>query len=240
MEADRQTRPPRWLDRLIYRFGPWIVRTHGATLRLRIEGLEVLEARLARGERVVLASFHQRMYPGIRAFARFRPAIMISESRDGERIARVAAALGWRPIRGSSSRGGVRALVALIREVAGGTVGGHIVDGPRGPAGRVKPGVVPLARRSGAILLPVFVSARRRIETRSWDRFHVPLPFTRVCVRIGPPVPVPPEESPEGDEHVRAELEKSLEDGCARLDLQLRGPGHGTRTVAGAGRRVLK
>lgn len=210
-----------WLDRMLGLLGPAVVRLHTRTLRVRLQGMEAVEERLCSGRPVVLAGWHQRFYMGIRPFRRLRPFIMISRSRDGERIARVAGALGWRPVRGSSSRGGARALVAMIRALSDGSVGAHIVDGPRGPARRVKPGLVALARRSGAAIVPVCLAARWRYVAPSWDRFHVPYPFSRVEIRIGPVVEVASSASPEEDAVLLEEIERMLERGHAELDRSL-------------------
>jgi lysophospholipid acyltransferase (LPLAT)-like uncharacterized protein len=207
-----------WLERLLFAVGPWLIRIHASTLRVQILGLHHLEERLARGLPVVLAGWHQRFYMGILPFQRYRPVIMISRSRDGDRIAPVVARLGWRSVRGSSSRGGREALAALIGAVAGGAIGAHIVDGPRGPARRVKPGVVELAHETGAAIIPVSLSARRRWEAPSWDRFQVPLPFTRVRIEVHPPIEVRRQLSPAEQEEVREAVEKQLERGAAELD----------------------
>ena len=106
----------------------------------------------------------------------------------------------------------------MIGEVSRGAVGVHLVDGPRGPARRVKPGLVLLARRAGAAIIPVYPASRRRWEARSWDRFQVPLPFTRVLIRIDPPIEVPCELSPREQETFRREFEKTLERGYAEAD----------------------
>jgi lysophospholipid acyltransferase (LPLAT)-like uncharacterized protein len=209
-----------WIDRLVFALGPWLIRLHTRTLRTRVEQDSELKNLLARGHPVVLAGWHQRIYMGIRPAAPLRPVIMISRSRDGERIARIVEKVGWRPVRGSSSRGGVGALATLIREVSKGAVAAHVVDGPRGPARRVKPGLVLLARRSGAVVIPVYLSARRRFQARSWDRFNVPYPFTRVVLRYGPALTPPTEGTDEAAAEFCERVEKSLERGHAELDRE--------------------
>jgi lysophospholipid acyltransferase (LPLAT)-like uncharacterized protein len=99
-----------------------------------------------------------------------------------------------------------------------GDVAIHIVDGPRGPARKVKPGVVFLASRAGARIVPTFGAARRRWEAGSWDRFQVPLPFTRVLIRLDPPIEVPRDLSDGQAETIRQELERRLERGQAEVD----------------------
>ncbi len=188
------------------------------TLRHRIEGESRLRELLASGARVVLLSWHGRILIGLRRFTAYRPVIMISQSRDGARIAWLAERFGARTVRGSSSRGGVRALLRMIREVEGGAIGAQLVDGPRGPAGRVEPGAILLASRSGALLVPVYLDCRPRWLAPSWDRMQVPLPFARVCGRIGEPISVPPDLSATAIEALRQDLEKRMEEGYRALD----------------------
>ncbi len=206
------------LERMALTLGAVLLRLVGRTLRMRIDGEDRLRVLLDSGRRVILVSWHGRLLAGIVHFSRYRPALMISQSRDGARIAWVAAHLGFRPVRGSSSRGGVRALLALTREVAAGAVGVHLVDGPRGPAGEVKPGVIPLASRSGALIVPVYVTARSRLEARSWDRMQLPLPWSRVDGRIDEPIEVPAKLSETEADALRADLEKRIREGYRRLD----------------------
>jgi hypothetical protein len=169
------------------------LRTHARSLRLTVENEEPLRAHLAAGGRIVFASWHQRFYSGICYFGRYAPVIMISESRDGEMIARLAEHLGWRPVRGSSSRGGRAALAAAVAALRDGPVAGHIVDGPRGPARKIKPGIAVLAQRADARIVPVYVAYARAWQARSWDRFQVPWPGSSVLIRFGRLIDVPPE-----------------------------------------------
>jgi lysophospholipid acyltransferase (LPLAT)-like uncharacterized protein len=116
-------------------------------------------------------------------------AVLVSHSRDGELQASVMRALSLRVVRGSSSRGGARSLRALARLVRAGMSVALAVDGPRGPAGKPKPGAAALARLGGASLVPVASAAARKIVLRrTWDAFEIPLPFSRVVVVIGAPL----------------------------------------------------
>ena len=116
--------------------------------------------------------------------------ILISEHADGEIIARIAISLGYRTVRGSTSRGAARALIGLSRALTDGHDLAITPDGPRGPAGSFAPGAVIVAQRTGAPMVPVAVSANRGWRLRSWDRFLVPKPFARVHVAYGEPVSV--------------------------------------------------
>jgi hypothetical protein len=168
---------------------------------------------------VVYASWHQRFFPGITFFATRKPiAIMISQSRDGEMIARVADILGWRSVRGSSSRGGVRALKEIRSLTRQGYRIGHIVDGPQGPFGVIKPGLITIAQFAGTPIVPVIMSAERRWVFNSWDRFMVPKPFSRVFIRFAPPIDVPRRLDAHAFETLRRHIEKQIKDLYAQTD----------------------
>jgi lysophospholipid acyltransferase (LPLAT)-like uncharacterized protein len=216
------------MDRPEYRLGAferaWLWVASGLlglltrSLRFRIEGEERLRALLAEGRRVVLLSWHGRIVLALRPLLSYPLAIMISESRDGARIAWLAEHFGYATVRGSSSRGGVRALLQMIRAVKGGAVGGLVVDGPRGPAREVKPGAILLASRSGAVLLPLYLDCRPRWVAPSWDGMQVPAPFARVDGRFGEPFAVPPDLSEAESELLRLDLEKRMAEGYRALE----------------------
>lgn len=117
-----------------------------------------------------------------------RAVAPVSLSADGRMQARILARLGIEHVSGSSSRGGARALRGLWRALRGGALALMAVDGPRGPRGAVKPGVIYLARRTGLPIWPVGVAvARGHRLRRAWDRYLLPWPFTRGVVRVGEP-----------------------------------------------------
>ena len=144
---------------------------------------------------------------------------MISQSKDGELAARLAERLGLVPVRGSSTRGGTTALAAILKALKKNPVVVHIVDGPTGPKGVVKPGLISMAQISGAVILPVIVSVDRAWIMGSWDRFLVPKPFSKVTIEWGPPLVVPQDLDPAQHEEFRAEIEKRLSEGYAQADL---------------------
>jgi hypothetical protein len=116
---------------------------------------------------------------------------MVSQSQDGDFISEMITRLGWHAARGSSSRGGSKALRELVGCLRKGIAVGHIVDGPRGPFGEVKPGLLTLAQVSGMPIVPMVISPERKWVFRSWDRFMIPKPFSRVIIRFDGPVYVP-------------------------------------------------
>jgi hypothetical protein len=219
------------MDRSEYRLGAferaWIWLAAGLyglitrSLRVHVDGEERLKALLAQGQRVVVTCWHGRILLALRPLRPCPLAIMISESRDGARIAWVAEHFGFATVRGSSSRGGVRALLRMIRVVRDGAVGGLVVDGPRGPAGEVKAGAILLASRSGAVLLPLYLDCRPRWVAPSWDGMQVPVPFARVEGSFGEPFAVPPDLSEAGIEVLRVDLEKRMAEGYRALEARL-------------------
>jgi lysophospholipid acyltransferase (LPLAT)-like uncharacterized protein len=116
---------------------------------------------------------------------------MISQSQDGELISKIVSVLGWYPVRGSSSKGGRQALREIKKLIHDGYKVGHVVDGPTGPFGVVKPGLLSLAQASGMPIVPIIISAEKKWVFNSWDRFMVPKPFSRVIFRFSDEIYIP-------------------------------------------------
>ena len=164
-----------------------LLRTYSRTFRLSVENEKEWLDYLDNGGTVLLCTWHQQFFPIIRHFMKYRhydPALMISQSRDGEIVAGIAERSGWYPVRGSSSKGGHEALKVMIEKLRQSRLAVHIVDGPRGPAGKVKPGVIRLAHATGAAIVPFYTSADRAWHFNSWDRFMLPKPFARVRLQF--------------------------------------------------------
>ena len=202
----------------IYRYiipygGLFLVKALSATYRIKIYNPENEQDILDRHGSLVYASWHQRFFPGITFFSSRKPiAIMISQSRDGEMIARVVDVLGWHPVRGSSTRGGVGALRELKALAVNGYRIGHIVDGPKGPFGNIKPGLLKIAQAAGKPVVPTITSAQRKWIFNSWDRFMIPKPFSRVIIRFGDPIDVPADLAGEAFEDKRRDIEHTMKD----------------------------
>ncbi|HOC16867.1 MAG TPA: lysophospholipid acyltransferase family protein, partial [Vicinamibacterales bacterium] len=133
-----------------------------------------------------------------------------SENFDGEWIARLMRRFGYAAARGSTSRGGSRALIQLRRDMAAGRPAAFTVDGPRGPARRAQAGAVWLAKATGNPVVPFHIEAARGWELPSWDRGLIPRPWSRVAIVLGAPLEVPGDADPGGIEAARAELERRL------------------------------
>ncbi len=172
--------------------GLFLVRLLSSTYRLRLVDLQNERACIQKDGSIIYASWHQRFFPGVTFFATRKPiAILISRSRDGEFASRIVDILGWRAVRGSSSKGGSEGLQQLKELSRKGYKIGHIVDGPKGPFGEIKPGLLRIAQVSGMAIVPTITSSEKRWSFRSWDRFMVPKPFSRVLIRFGEPIYVP-------------------------------------------------
>jgi lysophospholipid acyltransferase (LPLAT)-like uncharacterized protein len=136
---------------------------------------------------------------------------MTSRSFDGEYIARFIQRFGYGASRGSSSRGGVGALVEMVRLMRAGRPTGFAIDGPRGPRHEAKLGAVLLAKKTGAPLLPFTINPAHYYAAPSWDRFQIPLPFSRARVRIAAPIYVPADADDDLLNAKRAELQRALD-----------------------------
>ena len=199
------------------------LRLLGRTLRFRREGEpELLEA-LASKSPVLMYGWHEHLTVGSCDLAHYGPAIMISQSRDGDRVSRIAASVGWRVIRGSSSRGGARALLQLVRFLEQGGFACHLIDGPRGPRHQMKPGLLLMAQRSRATVFPAVFAAKWHWRPNSWDRQVIPLPFSRAAARSLPARCVRPDLDAASVEALTRELEREMIDASAQLDAELAG-----------------
>ncbi len=167
-----------------------VARVLGSTLAWKVEGAHHYDS-LVRGNRPpILALWHGRILPATLYWQGRGIVAMTSENFDGEWVARLMARFGFRAARGSTSRGGSRALVQLRRELAAGRTAAFTVDGPRGPARVAQPGAVWLAGATGHPVLPFHIEADRYWTLGSWDAAIIPRPFATVAVAIGEPMAV--------------------------------------------------
>ena len=205
-------REHRLVLQVVPRIAVWLMKGLCRTLRISHVNRGSPESCWAKGERIIFAFWHGRLlmmpfaYPGIPL------ATLISQHRDGEYISRIAVVFGSRVIRGSASRGGVRAFRQMILAFKEGCNLVITPDGPRGPRAKVKSGVIELARLTGAPIVPVTFSAARRRFLKSWDAFLLPLPFSRAVYIWGDPMYVEPMAT-------REEVAKYQDILAERLDL---------------------
>lgn len=186
-EVVRAERPRDWRQRakvaLASTLGGGFLRVLARTWRVTRVGEEHLDAVRSTGKPMVIVLWHGELLPILWAHRDQRIAVLISTHADGEIIARICESLGCRTVRGSSSRGGVRALLELVRELEAGHEVAITPDGPRGPRRIFASGAVVAAMRAQVPVIAFGAVVDRAWRLRSWDRFVVPKPFARVEVR---------------------------------------------------------
>ena len=202
-----------WRARVLIVLGFWLYRIWARTLRLQIEDPNgVID--FVRNHPVIFAIWHNRLLMLPRVFDPCFPTRqsygLISASRDGDLIARFIERSGYGTIRGSSSRKGVIALRQLVDTLA---ADGNVLvtpDGPRGPVYQASQGVVFLAQKSGAPVVPIQMEYSSCWRLKSWDRFVVPRPFAKLRAIFGAPLTVPPLEGAEQFEAERLRLQNAM------------------------------
>jgi len=157
-----------------------------------------------------MAFWHGRILPATFFFRRRGIVVITSENFDGEWIARIIERFGYGTARGSTSRGGIKAMLQLVRDMEQGKPAGFTLDGPRGPARVAQPGALWLARTTGNPVLPFHLEAARAWTVRSWDQTQIPKPFSPVALVVGEPIAVPPDATEAQLEHARSDLESRL------------------------------
>ena len=183
------------------------------SLTWKTDGAGHWDAVVRSGRQPILALWHGRILAGLHYFRDRGIVVITSQNFDGEWIAGILRRFGFATARGSTSRGGARALVQLRRDLRAGRPAAFTVDGPRGPARVAQPGAVWLAGATGHPILPFHIEADRYWTAKSWDRTQVPKPFSTVAIAIGEPLHVP-DTAPATIEAARRELEGAL----ARLE----------------------
>ena len=207
----RSSRLKRFEAATIASVGYRLAATLGSTLRWRTEGLEHYDRIVAGGRQPVMAFWHGRILPATIFFRGRGIVVITSENFDGEWIAGIIERFGYDTARGSTSRGGRRALLQLVRDMEAGRPAGFTVDGPRGPARVAQPGAVWLAKATGNPVLPFHLEADRHWTLGSWDRTQIPKPFAAVALVVGEPFVVPADADDNGIEAARRHLEERLQ-----------------------------
>ncbi len=212
-------------DRLLIRaadlFFYTLISIVGSTTRYEVEGWEHFEQLSRDNTPAIHTLWHDCIYLAIHFWRRRRIAYMTSQSFDGEYIARFLQRFGFGAVRGSSTRGGVGAMVEMARLLRAGISVGFTLDGPKGPRRIAKMGAILLAKKTGRPILPFYVEARHRWTAPSWDRLQVPMLFTRARMEVAPPIWVPDDADDETLREKLAELQKAM-DGLNRRGEQWR------------------
>lgn len=190
-DGDSNQKSLRRVDRLAIILGGGLIRLLASTWRYRVVNEEELTRLRDSNAPFVFSIWHGQLLPLLWHHRGQGVAILVSEHKDGELIARFAEALGYGTIRGSSSRGAAGALLGLVRALSEGREVGITPDGPRGPACSYAPGAAVAASKAGALILPLAAHANGAWRLNSWDRFMIPRPFARVTVAYGTAVRLP-------------------------------------------------
>ncbi len=182
-------------------------RLLGSTWRIRTVGEDKVNA-LSGGR--IFSGWHGRTFVAAVHYKGQGVWTIISQSKDGDMQDIIFRGFGFKTIRGSTGRGGVKAAIASIEVLQQGAVMAFTPDGPRGPSGVVQGGIMLMAKKSGAYIVPVGVSADRRWLVKTWDRYMVPKPFARCVMVFGEPLGIPRTASEEEIEMKRLWLEDEM------------------------------
>lgn len=181
---------------------------------MRVTGFDRVLSYMRMRKPLVMVTWHGRLLGSTYHCRRRNVVAMISQHRDGEMVSQVVEHIGYETVRGSSTRGGSAAALAMISKVRAGQTAAMIGDGPRGPIYKLKPGAAYIALASGADVIPAMFAADRAWVFRSWDRFTVPKPFSRVFLYYGETIP-----NPGADADVR-EFTRTIEAALEELRLK--------------------
>jgi len=194
-------------------FGSVYIYIIGLTCRSVVINREIEESLLRQGINPIYTFWHGRMlyFPYLYRFQN-KHHILASPSKDGEIIGNLLKIYGFNIVWGSTFKKGAKALLNLIRVIKNGDSVVLIADGSRGPAFKAQDGAIKIAKLTGIPIVPMTYSVSRKKVLSSWDRFVIPYPFSKIAVKYGEPVYVPPDADDEVMELKRQELEKKLND----------------------------
>lgn len=207
------------------KIGTWALDALFATIRVETSSRDSYLQFRRRSENVIFALWHGRLLPLTYHHRREGIAALVSEHADGEYIARIIGNLGYRVVRGSSTRGAFTGLRGLVRAARDGCDLAVTPDGPQGPRGRVKPGVIAVARLTGHPIVPTAAAATRGWWLGKWDRFLLPKPFSRLHIAYGEPIFVSRSASEEEMARCVEALQSALDRVTDIVDTRARGAG---------------
>lgn len=192
--------------------GYWFIRWVGCTLRFESRGDENLEAIYRAGHRAIFTFWHNRIFGATWYWRKRGIVVMTSQNFDGEYIAHFIQRHGYGAARGSSSRGGLKALVEMARCLKNGSDVAFTIDGPSGPRYQAKVGPVLLARKTGDAIFCFHISYEKKWVIRgSWDQFQIPKPFSRALIIKAPPLYVDVDADESAVQKKHAEMQQLLE-----------------------------
>jgi lysophospholipid acyltransferase (LPLAT)-like uncharacterized protein len=185
-----------------------LIRVIGPTLRYQVTAEDNVADKVF-PHPGIFVFWHNAVIPAAYFYRHRNIAVMTSSSFDGEYIARIIEHFGFHAVRGSSTRGAVRALLGMHTEMERGRSVAFTIDGPRGPRYVAKPGPVLLARNVQVPIYPFYVAVERAWVLNSWDQLRIPKPFSRAQVVVADPIYVPPDSA--GADELQQKMQASLE-----------------------------
>jgi lysophospholipid acyltransferase (LPLAT)-like uncharacterized protein len=196
----------------MFRLAYTVIRLLDFTYRYRVFGIEHREQAVAhhKNKTFAIATWHGNSFAGVLAHAWQNFCPLCSHSKDGSMVAFLCERIGQKPVRGSSSRGGGEARGQLLQHLANGYNPAFTVDGPKGPIYDAKPGIVAVAKAGSCAILPLCAMGEKNWVLRSWDRLHIPKPFSRVVVSYGQPITIPVDADEKLFEETRQALNSAL------------------------------
>ncbi len=217
LEASKRVNDGRWQNpvyqarlRLLARLGAWFITLINSMVRIDRIGFDKYLQAAAGSRPTVIVAWHGSLVSSIYCHRRRNIVIMTSLSQDGDLLTQILYYLGFKCVRGSSSRGGMRGLLEMIKLLRSGMQGAITVDGPRGPLHEVKPGAVLAAQKADALLVPIGLAFSRCYRFNNWDKTAVPLPGSRVVMVSGEPFAIPGELAVEdGCRLIKEKIEES-------------------------------
>jgi len=210
--------------RLIEWIGPWIIRLIGATLRYERIHSGPLDDLIRHRKPYLFSVWHGRLFLPVYHHRDQGLVAMVSQHADGEVIANIVHRMGYGTVRGSSTRGGKKAFLQLLKHLKGGGWGAMIPDGPTGPRFVLKAGTVQLASGAGCPLVPITFAARSCWRLRTWDRMVLPKPFSRAVLLYGDPLLLPPDLDEAGQEAWRRQVETVMNNLLRDAERRVGGP----------------
>jgi len=188
-----------------------LIKLIGSTVKWEVVGWNNWQAVSEKDQIPIYTFWHDRVFLATYFWRHRRIVVMTSQSFDGEYIARFIQRFGYGAARGSSTRGGVGAIIEMVRLMRAGCPAAFTIDGPKGPRYYAKMGAVLLAKKTGQPVLPFNITSRGCWRANSWDRFQVPFPFTRARVEIGTPIYVAADANEDMLATKRDQLQAALE-----------------------------
>jgi len=192
------------------KFAWLLIQVLGKTGFINVLNRKYLKHAYNNGQPVMFVVWHGTMLLPIYAHRHEQIVAMVSEHDDGEIIAQTIHRLGYQTVRGSSTRGGTKAYREMLKKLNEGNNCTILPDGPTGPRHVFKKGALLLAQRGGALILPLTFSAKNPISLKTWDRFTLWRPFTRICLAYGKPMKLPRKTDPKTLERYRLKIENRM------------------------------